>query len=299
MICFNFGLSATPGYFKQGSRVMCAILAFLITVSLSACGGKEKKAGQALVRVNGEEITTLQLNNELGRANVQPSQQEAATRQLLEALIDQELLLAEAMRSKVDRSPVVVQAIERAKRQIIVQSYLQGVMAKIPKPSKTEISDYYQKHPELFSQRKEFYLRLLAIDSNDLSSDLKSFMDSAKSLDEVAGWLSKNNVQYLKGKGTRNTASVPPEIAKKLQSSPKGTLFVVTEGGRSMLISLDDIKDAPVAIKEVEPLIEKFLAEKKIKEAIDAEAVHLRSQAKIEYLNASAPVAASSKAGSP
>lgn len=297
MNCFNVEPSARTGISGRRSRLIHAILILSIAASLSACGSKEKKAGQALVRVNGEEITALQLNDELGRARVQPNQQEAASKQLLETLIDQQIILEEAIRNKVDRSPAVLQAIERAKKQIIAQTYLQSVTGKIPKISATEINNYYNQNPELFTQRKMLYMRVLAIEGKDLSNELKSFMDKAKSLEEVAAWLTKNDVQFLRGRGARDTASLPPEMAKKLQSSPKGTLFIVNEGARSMLVSLDNIKDSPVTVKEAEPRIERALAEKKVKEAIEAEVTHLRSQAKIEYLNASAPAAASSKAG--
>lgn len=42
-------------------------------VLLTACGNSEQpaKPGQALVSVNGKEITVLQLNEKLQRANVQ------------------------------------------------------------------------------------------------------------------------------------------------------------------------------------------------------------------------------------
>ena len=62
-------------------RVLCGILVLITAASLSACGNKDKKAGQALVKVNGEEITLLQLNDELGRAGVPAGQQEAASKQ--------------------------------------------------------------------------------------------------------------------------------------------------------------------------------------------------------------------------
>ena len=56
----------------------------LSVMTLTACGNKEGKGGQALVRVNGEEITMLQVNDELNRAGVSAEQQEVATKQLLE-----------------------------------------------------------------------------------------------------------------------------------------------------------------------------------------------------------------------
>ena len=54
-----------------------AKVALVIAVAglLISCGDKKdatEKAGQSIVRVNGDEITIHQLNNELQRANVQP-----------------------------------------------------------------------------------------------------------------------------------------------------------------------------------------------------------------------------------
>ena len=269
--------------------LLCGVLMVVAAVGLTACGNKEKKAGQSLVRVNGEEITVFLLNEELQRANVPSGQQEAASKQLLESLIDRQLLIAEAVRNKIDRKPDVMGAVERAKAQIIAQAYLQGITAKITKPSKAEIDDYFEKHPELFAQRKQFDMKSLLIASTDLSDELKSTMDSAKSLEEIAAWLVKHDVKYQQGQGSRSSTDLPPEMALKLQSMPKGRLFLVNEGGKTMLVTLVDFKNSPVTAMEAAPQIEQYLINKKIKEAADTEIAHLRSLAKIEYLNASPP----------
>ena len=46
----------------------------IFVLVLTACDSesKEKKSGQALVSVNGKEITMLQLNDEIKRANIRP-----------------------------------------------------------------------------------------------------------------------------------------------------------------------------------------------------------------------------------
>jgi EpsD family peptidyl-prolyl cis-trans isomerase len=272
-------------------RVLCGVLLLVTAIGLSACGSKEKKAGQALVRVNGEEITVLQINDELKRSGVKADQQEAATKQLLEKLIDRQLILAEAMRNKIDRSPGVIQAIERAKAQIISQAYLESIVAKIAKPSKAEIDDYFQKHPEFFTQRKQFDLQQLVFATKDFSNELKLAMDSAKSLDEVAAWLDKHNVRYARGQLSRSTTDFPEQMVAKLQDMKKGQLFIVNEGENSMLNSITDVKDRPITAENAAPQIAQYLSNKKAKEAADAEIKNLRSSAKIEYLNAPAPSA--------
>lgn len=280
-------------------RVLCGLLMLVAAAGLAACGSKDKKAGQSLVKVNGEEITVLQLNDELSRAGVQAGQQEAASKQLLESLIDRQLILEEAMRNKIERSPEVVQAIERAKAQIIAQAYLQSVTSKVTKPSKAEIDDYFQKHPEFFAKRKIFDLEQLFIANKNFSDELKLFIDSAKTLGEVSEWMDKHGVQYARGQAIRSSTDLPPETVAKLLELPNGQLFIVGEGDSRVLNIIAAIKDSPVTATNAAPQIEQFLTSKMMKDAAGVEVAHLRSLAKIEYLNASAPVAAQTQAAAP
>lgn len=291
MICFDMLSFMKVNSLVPSRRVLCGALVLVTAVGLSACGSKEKKAGQTLVRVNGEEITVLQINDELNRAGVKADQQEAATKQLLESLIDRQLIMAEAKRNKIERTPEVMQAIERAKAQIVTQAYLKSIVAKIAKPSMSEIDDYFHKHPEYFTQRKQFDIQQIVVATKDFSSELKSAIDSAQSLDEVASWLDKHNVRYARGQLSRSTTDLPEQMVTKLKEMQKGQLFIVNEGENSMLNSITNIKDSPVTAKDAAQQIEQYLINKKTKEVADAEIKHLRSSAKIEYLNASAPVA--------
>ncbi|WP_220459801.1 EpsD family peptidyl-prolyl cis-trans isomerase [Rugamonas fusca] len=290
--------------FVPSRHLLCAGLVLAAAVGLSACGGKEKKSGQALASVNGEEITVLQLNEEMQRAGVQSSQQAAASKQLLEALIDRQLLQNAAAADKTDRDPKVVQAIERAKALIVAQSYLQKRIGTVARPTKEEVADYYAKHPEFFSNRKLFDMRELVIATADLGDDLKAVMDSAKSLDDVANWLDGHKVKFARTQLARASSDLPSELSAKLLAMPKGQLFVIKEGERTMLISITEVRDSPVTLEVAAPQIEQFLFNKRNKDAADAELARLRAAAKIEYLGkqaaapASAPPAAAPAAAS-
>ena len=269
-------------------RVLCAAL-ILVAATLSACGdkAKEKKPGQALASVNGEEVTVLQLNEELQRAGVSAAQQDAASKQLLQVLIDRQLLQEAAAKENLDRDPKVMQAIDRARSLIIAQAYLQKRIGNVAKPTPAEVEDYYNKHPEFFSNRKQFSMNELVISANDLTPELRSAADSAKSLEEVAVWLDTHKIKYGRNQVTRSTADVPPQLSSKLLGMPKGQLFVVKEGPRAMFISVAEIKDAPVSLQVASNQIEQFLVNRKNKELAAAELQRLRSTAKIEYLNKS------------
>lgn len=269
-----------------GRRVLSAAL-LLAAAGLAACGdkGKEAKPGQALASVNGEEITVLQLNEELQRAGVGPAQQEAASKQLLQALIDRQLLQSEAARERLDRDPKVMQAIERAKALIVAQAYMQKRVANQARPTRTEVEEYYNNNPQFFSRRKQFHMNELVLASADLSPQLKAAADAAKSLEEVAAWMDAHKVRFGRTQVIRSTSDLTPEMSAKLLALSKGQLFVVREGERSMLISIAEVRDAPVTLEVAAPKIEQFLVNKRNKETAAAELARLRGGAKIEYLN--------------
>lgn len=290
---FNLDVSSSAKIRNSatGKWLLCGVLLMVAGLGLTACS-KEKGGGQSLARVNGDDITVLQVNDELARANIPADQQQAASKNILESLIDRQVIVDEAMREKIDRSPGVLQAIERAKAQIIEQAYLQGVTAKIDKPTSAEMSDYFHKHPEIFGNGKVYDMVSLLIAAKDMNDQLKAELGSAKTLDEVAAWMRSHNVRFARGVASRNTMSLPPEMAAKLMGMHVGQMFVVNEGGNSMVVAIANIKDNPIAFEDAAPAIEQYFKNKNTKDAIDTEVKHLRSLAKIEYLNASAPAAA-------
>lgn len=278
-------------------RILTAGVILLTVAGLAACGGdKQKKVGQALASVNGEEITALQLNEELQRAGVPAAQQEVASKQLLEALIDRQVVENVALKEKIDRDPKVMQAVERAKALIISQAYMQKKLSGMAPPSKAEVEDYFNKHPELFSNRKQFDMRQLLIASKDMNDALKQVMDKSKSLDEVAAWMESNKIGFARAQVSRTTTDLAPELVAKLQSMPKGQLFIINEGERAMLMTIVDIKDVPVKLAAAAPQIEQYLVNTRAKDAAKQEMDRLRAAAKIEYLNQPAATAASGAA---
>ena len=274
------------------SATALGVMALLAALSLTACGEKAKKNGQALASVNGEEITVLQLNEEMQRAGVQSAQQDAARKQLLEGLIDRQLLQNEATKDKLERDPQVMQAIERAKAMIVAQAYMQKRIGSQARPAKGEVEQYYQQHPEFFANRKQFDMRQLVLATKDVNDQLKAQLDSAKSLDEAAEWLDQHQVKFVRAQLTRTSTDLPPELGARLAAMPKGQLFIIREGDRSMLIQISEIKDSPLGIDAATAQIEQLLFNKKNKEAAEAEIKRLRSTAKIEYFNKPVPGAA-------
>jgi peptidyl-prolyl cis-trans isomerase C len=280
--------------FARGARACCLLAALGATLAgLGGCGdkNKEKKVGQALASVNGAEITTLQLNEELQRANIAPAQQEAASKQLLQALVDRQLLQNAAAKEQLDRDPKVMQAIERAKALIVAQAYMQKRIGNQGAPSKDAIAAYYAAHPEFFAQRRLLSLNQLIVGADALTPEARVVADAARSLDDVAIWLDAHRVPYSRGQSTRSVSDLAPALASKLLALNKGQLFLLKEGERGMLVSVSDVKVSPLTLEQATPQITQFLAAKHAREAAEAELARLRAGARIDYLNKSLALA--------
>ena len=270
---------------KALHAALCAALMFGSALSLAACGNTEKKNGQPLARVNGTEIALTQVHKELRRAGIRPELQDAASRQLLESLIDRQLILAEAIRNKIDRDTDVVQKIERAKTQIITQAYLQRLNTRITKPSADEIDSFYLKHQEYFTQRKQFDVQQIVIATRDFDNELKLVTDSANSLYEIEAWLDQHDVRYVRGQLSRSSADLPEQMVAKLKKMRKGQMFIVNEGESTLINRIADVRFEPITAKIAAPQIEQYLLDERINEATEAEIARLRASAKIEYLD--------------
>jgi dsDNA-specific endonuclease/ATPase MutS2 len=110
-------------------------------------------------------------------------------------------------------------------------------------------------------------------------------------LEQVSSWLDKHSVRYVRGQLSRSTTDIPEQLAEKLNKMRKGQIFIVNEGENSMINLIANIKTSPVSATTAVPQIEQYLFNKKVREAAEAEIMHLRASAKIEYLSAPAPKA--------
>lgn len=288
-----------PAFQGAFARLSCAGLRYLRRFAsgaalllagamLAGCGddkATEAKPGQALASVNGEEITVLQLNEEIQRAGVPAAQQQLASKQLLQALIDRALLQEQAAREKLDRDPKVMQAIDRARALIIAQAYMQKRVGDAGRPSEAEVHDYFEKHPQFFTERKQFTMQQLILPASAVTPELRAAVDKAGSLEEVAVMLDARKIGYGRAQVTRSTADLNPQLASKLLSMPRQQMFFVREGGRALLVSVADVVDAPVSLAIAAPQIAQFLANRKNRELAQAEIGRLRAVAKIEYMN--------------
>lgn len=269
------------------SRRPVVLATLLGALALAGCGDDKKAATQVAVKVNKEEISVHQINNVLSRGgNLPPEQMKAASRQVLERLVDQELLVQKAIEKKLDRESRTMKALEDARREILSRGYMESIVAGTPKATPAEIAEFYAKRPELFAERRIYNFQEMTIPGNsaELLPRLQEQMGKAKSLSDVATWLNSQNIPFGANATTKAAEQLPLELLPRFHQMKDGQIGVLPSKDGVLLVQLMASRTAPLDQKAATPFIEQFLMNQKKIEVSNKELKQLREQASIEYL---------------
>jgi EpsD family peptidyl-prolyl cis-trans isomerase len=270
------------------TRLSALVAAVAVTVLLAACGGgsKSEKASQTAAKVNKEEITVHQINFVLQRQQgLKPEQAEAASKQVLERLIEQELAVQKGQELKIDRDPKVVQQIEAAKREIIARAYVERIGESISKPTNEEISKYYNEKPALFKDRRIFSLQELAIEATpDQLPVIREKLQTSKSMAEFAEFLKANNIRFNGNQAVRAAEQLPLAGLDAISRMKDGDSAVTQTPNGMTVLFLVGSRSQPVDEARAKPAIEAFLSNQRKSEQVQKDIKALREAAKIEYI---------------
>ena len=286
----------------KAGRVALLALAAGAVVLLSACGdGKKDKASQTAAKVNKEEITVHQINFVLQRQqNLRPEQAEAASRQVLEQLIDQELAVQKAQDLKLDRDPRVVQQIEAAKREIISRAYIEQVGSTAAKPTAEEVANFYNTRTALFKERRIYSLQEILIEARpDQFDALRDRLKAAKNLGEFADYLKANDFKFVGNQAVRAAEQLPLASLDSIARMKDGESAITTAANGLKVLFLVGSRAQPIELDKARPAIEQFLSNQRKGELVQKEVKALREAAKIEYIGKFAEGAASAPAAQP
>lgn len=294
-----------------GRSFFTLLTAIAAAAALTACGGdKGEKASQTAAKVNKEEITVHQINFVLQRQpGLKPEQAEAASKQVLERLIDQELAVQKAQEQKLDRDPRVVQQIEAAKREIIARAYVERVGESVAKPTNEEIAKYYAEKPALFKERRIYSLQEIQIEAKPEQFEaITNKLKAAKNLSEFVEFLKANDIRFAGNQAVRAAEQLPLNSLDAIAQLKDGESRVMSTPAGLTVLVLNGSRSQPVDEAAARPAIEAFLLNQRKAEAVQKDIKALRDSSNIEYVGkfvggpgaaASAPAAAPAPAVAP
>jgi len=275
------------------NRVRPVLAAVLSTALLLGCGesSKDKPASQTAAKVNGEEITVHQINGELARVGVpQGVNTDVLNRRILDGLIDQQLLVQQAVEQKLNRDPQVVQALEQSRRQILAQAYVERLVAGTV-PSADEVKEFYAKHPDLFERRRVYAFRDFVFERSQFTEALRTKLNAAKTPADISTALGSQGVKFREGNSSRPAEALPLEALPRIAKLGKGESVAFTDQNLATVLILVDFTEQPVNLQQATPLIQQYLVNAKKRELTQAKVKELKSAAKVEYVGSFAQAA--------
>ena len=284
-------MACTENPSPAGSALRWASILLCSAALLGGCGGKgDKTQSQVAARVNDEEITIYQVNNQLARSGVTgEAAAKEASKKILDSLIDQTLLAQQAVRKKLDRDPMVLQAIEDTKRQILAQAYVERLVYSHSQPTAADAKEFYASHQDLFAKRKAYKFHAFAIAKETFNDSLKSALDGAKSTADVASILKSRAIDAKQNEMQWMSEQVPMEMLAAIAKMKMGDIVTLEQNGQMIIMVLEGMVDSPIDEERARATIEKFIANTKNKELLDNKLKQLRAGEQIEYVGPFAP----------
>ncbi len=263
---------------------VCALLLF--TGSLSAQSIKNK-ADNAIVlaTVNGEEITQADIDLFYQELPDQMKQipVEQVQNQILDRLIDQQLILGEAKKARLDKRPDIERKLAYEKTKILNESYLEIVLEKEVTPER--IREVYNRAIALEEKREEIKARHILVKTEaealDIINALKrggDFISLAK--ERSTGPSGKNGGDL----GFFTADQMVPPFSKAAYALRKGETSdkpVQTQFGWHVIKVEDRRLAGARPFQELEPQIREQLVTKAYEKIIQ----QFRKTAKIEKMN--------------
>lgn len=288
---------------RRNRPLAMATLALLLGAGLLAgCGDKKANAAtQAAARVNRDEITVHQINFVLAQQRgVRPEQAQAAGKQVLERLIDQQLTLEKADELKIDRDPRVLQAIEAAKREVISRAYLERVADGAPKPTAQEVQAYYDSKPALFKDRKVYNLQELAIEAKpEQIEGLRAQLAQAPNIAAFVETLKAQDFRFGGNQAVRTAEQLPLQHLDAIAALKDGQALALPATNGLQVVVVLGSRSQPVAAEQARPAVEQFLLNERKRKLMEDDVKSLRAAAKIQYMGAYADGAAAAATAAP
>lgn len=269
-------------------RIGMSALTLAMAISFYGCDKKAEEGTDAAAKVNGEAISVAMLEHELKKlGEMAPEQHQKAANQVLKNLVDQNLLMQKAVADKLDQDAAVKLALDAARRQILSQAYVEKITATVVQPTDQEVNDYFNKHPELFSERRIYRLQEINVQVTPENSEaVKTQLAAAHSLDDFVQWLRDQKIPARISQTTKAAEQLPSELLPRLAQMKDGQAMTVKVPNALNILVVAGSQSQPVTLEQAKASIERFVTNNKKREAATAALKDIRAQAKVEYLGA-------------
>lgn len=275
-----------PGKHPTWPAVAASVIAISGALLAGCSKSDDKPASQVVAKVNKQEITIHQVNFLLEQQRgLRPEQAEAARKQALERLIDQELAIQKLGEIKLDRDPRVMQQLEAARREVLSRAYYERVGEGASKPSEAQVFKYFNDNPALFAERRVYRLQEWLIEATPAQLDaVREKAQSGKALNELTDYLRAHSIKFDFNQAVRPAEQLPLDSLASFSKMKDGETLLIDKPNGLLVIAVANSRLEPVELARAKPAIEQFLLNEQKRRIIADDIKALRAASAIRYL---------------
>jgi len=249
---------------------------------LTAGCSKAEPDGQVIAIANGEEITLGELNEE-ARARGLPIVNNRTLRDsVIQDLVDRKLLVQEALRNKLDRTPAHLLATRRLNEMLLAQELIADAQNEAENPSDRDVREFIKAHPRAFDQRV-----LISVDQIGFApvadAKLRSALAAAPSLDSIDALLTRAGVARTRDIALWDSANLTEDVTTRLLSLTTTGSAILPQADRMVAVRVISVAPRPVPEAQQPALAREWIARQRTGTVFQQLVRRARSTAKVDY----------------
>ena len=276
----------------SNTRFWSSTLAVVLTLGLlAACsrgsGGDAAPEADDIVvaRVEGQTIWSSDVKREAVAQGLIGENEplEASTdlfRRVLDEVVDQRLLAAEAERRGLDDSPLAQRRLEATRQRILADLLVEAEVDR--SVSDQAVTTLYQEQLRQAQSTEEYRIRLILTRTRADADAVMGVLGQGSAFEAVARERSIDEATRFSGGDLGYSALdvLPQAYANALRDKPSGSLVgpFETEGGWAVLKVEDRRREEPPTLEQARPQIVRYLTYEGVRQLLE----RLRGGARIE-----------------
>lgn len=270
-----------------------AVMAVVVALSVAACGrdaggdNPPERGDKAVAKVDGKTIWASDVKHEAVAQGLVGEGEPLDTssdlfRRMMDEVIDQQLLAAEARKRKLDKDPAAQRRLIAAQDRVLGDMLVENQVADAV--TENAIRGLYEEQQKLSRRSMEIRARQIVLATAADAEQVKKLLAAGAAFEALAMERSRDAATRFNGGdlGYFTTDVMPEAYETALNGARVGQVVgpVAVEGGFA-LVKVEDVREEqPIALDAARPQIVRFLTYDRIRDLLEK----LRAKAKVETL---------------
>ncbi|MEI6439792.1 MAG: peptidylprolyl isomerase [Alphaproteobacteria bacterium] len=276
--------------FERAAALVGALVCCLV---LAACSGRDgadkppEPGDQAVARIDGRTVWVSDVKREaIAQGLIGEGEPLDITsdlfRRVMDEVVDQKLLAAEALKRKLDRDPAAQRKLAAARERILGDMLVESTVSNAV--NENAIRGLYQEQLKLSKRSEEIHARQIVVATAPEAETIKKLLSTGASFEALAMEKSTDAATRFNGGdlGYFTTDVMPPAYEANLKTATIGQLVgpFAVDGGVALVKVEDRRLEQPITLEAARPQIIRFLTYDQVRDLLEK----LRSRAKVQTL---------------